>query len=195
VLQVSAAVSVVVPKRALGDDPRAELQQCVTERRGSRQAGDHADRSAIQHIRRITRATPQRADRDRFSICSKASSVRRELLNRFRVVRVEIAVDHSDRIRIAERAQWLPKWAAGENPAISKSESSVDRDQVHVSLQTMMVKSVVEHEYFCTEDRECMKSSSDAIAADEYRYAGSAGGQNHRLVSGDFGAAFDVLAV
>jgi hypothetical protein len=64
----------------------------------------------------------------------KVSGVRGELLNRCDIFRVEGTIDDSDSIGVAERAQRLSKWTARKNPAISKSESSVDRDQIQVAL-------------------------------------------------------------
>ena len=62
------------------------------------------------------------------------NGVRGELLNRRGVFRVERAIDDSNRIGVTERAQRLSKRAARKNLAVAESESSIDRDQVHVSL-------------------------------------------------------------
>jgi hypothetical protein len=72
---------------------------------------------------------------------------------------------------------------------------TVDRNHVHVALQWVTLKPVVEYENLRAESRCRTHSNAETIIADEYRDARRMRGENHRRSSGDLDTALDIAAV
>jgi hypothetical protein len=121
--------------------------------------------------------------------------LRAETLNHLLVFPVERTADHSYTTGATQRPDWLPKRAQRKQPVIAETGLAVDRNDIHVALQRMALKPVIENENLRAESSSRADSDVETIAPDENRDPWRLRGENHCRGSRNFDATLDKMAI
>jgi hypothetical protein len=108
---------------------------------------------------------------------------------------VERAVDHTQSTSATQRPDRLLKRTARQQPAIAETGLAVDRNHVHVALQRVTLKPVIENENLRAKSSGRAHSDVETIVPDENRDSWRVRGENHRRGSSDLDTALDVATV
>ena len=82
-------------------------------------------------------------------------------------------------VTVLQRPDRLLKRAAGQQPAIAETRLAVDRNDIHVALQWMTLKPVIENENFRAESSSRAHSDTETIVPGENRDPWRVRGKNH----------------
>jgi hypothetical protein len=99
------------------------------------------------------------------------------------VFRPERAVDHADGVGQAQRGEGLAQRSAWQHAAVSEAGDTVDRQNLDVSGQAVMLEAVIEHQNFGAEGRHRAQTHDGAVAAHQHGDAGRVRREEQRLVS------------